>query len=118
MRTIPEADIVALLNGVKAQFPNGAGEAVDHWVIKQGLDSTDDPAIWVWVILKDALADRVSDVLVVNQIRDQIQDCLFNKLDVYFDFGLGVYVSFRSVSEQAQALAVHDRPRRRAAAAR
>jgi hypothetical protein len=118
MRTIPEADIIQLLDNVKGQFPNGAGEAVDHWVIKQGLDSTDDPAIWVWVILKDALADRVSDVLIVNRIRDLIQDCLFEKLDVYFNFGLGVYVSFRSVSEQAEALAMHERPRRRAARAR
>ncbi|MCK6514298.1 hypothetical protein L6R46_04480 [Myxococcota bacterium] len=115
MRTIPEADIVQLLNAVKGLFPNGAGEAVDHWVIQQGPDSTNDPAIWVWVILKDALASRVSDVRVVNQIRDLIQGCLYEELDVHFDFELYVYVRFRTVTEQAhledQELEI---PRRRA----
>ncbi|MBK7760928.1 MAG: hypothetical protein IPI35_31855 [Deltaproteobacteria bacterium] len=73
MRTIPEADIIQLLDNVKGQFPNGAGEAVDHWVIEQGPDSTDDPAIWVWVILQGCPGGPGQRRARRNQIRDLIQ---------------------------------------------
>lgn len=118
MRTIPEGQIVTLLDAQKRHFPNGAGEAVDHWVIEQGPDSMEKPAIRVWLIFKDELAGRLDDVQTSIQISDQIQGLLYAAFDVHFDFDLSVYVLFRSASEQAELLAPPQRRQRRAVGGR
>ena len=64
---------------------------VSSWHVETGPDATDDPAVWVWVMLEDEGVDfhtrsQLREI-VRNQVRDQTND------------GSWVYVRFRSASE-------------------
>jgi hypothetical protein len=71
----------------------GLPAPVSAWEVETGPDATDDPAVWVWVILRDEDVDfetrsRLRD-MVRKQVRDQTDD------------GSWVYVRFRSAAETA-----------------
>ena len=74
---------LAELRGLPAQ--------VRSWQVETGPDATDDPAVWVWVMLQDEDVDfetrsRLRE-MVREQVRHQTKD------------GSWVYVRFRGASE-------------------
>jgi hypothetical protein len=66
---------------------------VTDFAIKAGLDSSGDPAVWVWVITKDAPESEF--LKQARQIRPQVQETLQEA-----DIGRWPYIGFRSESEQ------------------
>ncbi len=64
---------------------------VSDWHVETGFDSTDDPAVWVWVTLKD---DEV-EFAKRWKLRSIIDDLVCEKVG---SFRL-VYTHFRSASE-------------------
>ncbi len=64
---------------------------VSDWHVESGFDSTDDPAVWVWVTLKD---DEV-EFAKRWKLRSIIDDLVREKIG---SFRL-VYTRFRSASE-------------------
>ncbi len=79
-------------------------EDIVDWLVEQGADSTGAPAIWVWVIIRDEGYDRVWHTKEFRKIERHVEGCLFELLDVHFDFELYIYVRFRLQSEQEQRL--------------
>ena len=77
---------LAELRGLPAQ--------VSSWQVQTGPDATDDPAVWVWVMLEDEEVDfqtrsRLRE-MVRNQVRHETKD------------GSWVCVRFRGASESVQ----------------
>ena len=69
-------------------------DIVTDFAIRAGLDSTGDPGVWVWAIIKDEAADpefRKQVAEVRRQADDALQDA---------DIGRWPYISFRTESEQ------------------
>lgn len=64
---------------------------VSNWHVETGFDSTDDPAVWVWAMLKD---DHV-EFAKRSQLRSIIRDFVKGKTDP----SIFVYVRFRAASE-------------------
>ncbi len=64
---------------------------VSSWHVETGPDSTDDPAVWVWAMLKD---DDV-EFAKRSQLRSIIRDLVEEKTDP----SMLVYVRFRGASE-------------------
>jgi len=73
------------------QFP----EFVLSWDFELGEDSTGDPAVWVWVIVRDDAADRPDFTKVSTGVEWKIREAFVAK-------GLGrwPFVRFRTASEQ------------------
>ena len=74
---------LAELRGLPAQ--------VSSWQVETGPDATDDPAVWVWVMLEDEAVDfqtrsRLRE-MVRNQVRNKTNDDSW------------VYVRFRGAPE-------------------
>ena len=63
--------------------------AVSDWEVKTGPDSTDDPAVWVWVYL----TDEVVDFETRARLRDMVRDRIGRETSDW------VYVYFRGASE-------------------
>ncbi|MCY4231607.1 MAG: hypothetical protein OXF26_12200 [Alphaproteobacteria bacterium] len=68
---------------------------VSSWHVETGSDSTDDPAVWVWAMLKD------DDVKFTkrSRLRSIIRDLVEEKTDS----SMLVYVRFRGASEVEQS---------------
>ncbi len=66
---------------------------VTDFAIKAGLDSSGDPAVWVWVITKDAPESEF--LKQARQIRPQVQETLQEA-----EIGRWAYIGFRSESDQ------------------
>ena len=51
--------MVADTNNIRAQLEDlrDLPTPVCSWLVKEGLDATDDPAIWVWALVEQADAD-------------------------------------------------------------
>ncbi len=64
---------------------------VSGWHVETGPDSTDDPAVWVWAMLKD---DDV-EFAKRSQLRSMIRDLVEEKTGP----SMLVYVRFRGASE-------------------
>lgn len=64
---------------------------MSDWEVQTGTDSADEPAVWIWAVLRDENAGI--DNLIA--IRDPVLDHVRRSSEV----PLGVYVSFRSVDE-------------------
>lgn len=64
---------------------------VSSWHVETGLDSTDDPAVWVWAMLKD---DDV-EFAKRSRLRSIVRDLVEEKTDS----SMLVYVRFRGASE-------------------
>ena len=81
-----DTEIRAALN----ELPALPTEVCD-WRIKTGIDSTDEPAAWIWAVLPDEQADF--DTLI--QIRDLVLSHFREQREAPFE----VYVSFNTVGE-------------------
>ena len=64
---------------------------VSSWHVETGLDSTEDPAVWVWAMLED---DEV-EFAKRSRLRSIIRDLVEEKTDS----SMLVYVRFRGASE-------------------
>ena len=64
---------------------------VSSWRVETGLDSADDPAVWVWAMLED----EEVDVDTGDKLRDVVRDAVRRETDDE----LWVYVRFRSTSD-------------------
>ena len=69
----------------------GLPARVRSWQVETGPDATDDPAVWVWIMLADEEVDfqtraRLRE-MVRNQVRHETND------------GSWVYVRFRGATE-------------------
>ena len=64
---------------------------VSDWLVQTGTDSADEPAVWIWAVLRDDGADF--DTLIA------VRDVVLAHVREQCEVPLGVYVSFRSVSE-------------------
>ncbi len=64
---------------------------VSWWHVETGIDSTGDPAVWVWAMLKDDEVEFVKRSRLRSMIRDVI--------DEMTDSMMLVYVRFRGASE-------------------
>lgn len=64
---------------------------VSSWEVETGPDATDDPAVWVWVMLTDEGVDFQTRSRLREIVRDQV---LHETND-----GSWVYVRFRTASD-------------------
>lgn len=69
---------------------------VAAWQIETGPDSTNDPAVWVWAILRDDDVDFDTRHLLRRMIRERVRKEAGPEVLVY--------VRFRTVSEMEQAM--------------
>lgn len=67
---------------------------VSSWHVETGPDSTEDPAVWVWTMLKN---DDV-EFAKRSRLRSIIRDLVHDKVDP----SMLVYIRFRGASEVAQ----------------
>ena len=74
---------LAELRGLPAQ--------VSSWQVETGPDATDDPAVWVWIMLEDEEVDFQTRSRLREMVRAQVR-CETND-------GSWVYVRFRDASE-------------------
>ena len=64
---------------------------VSSWHVGTGPDSTDDPAVWVWAMLKDEDVEFAKRSRLRSIIRDLVEEKT--------DSSMLVYVRFRGASE-------------------
>lgn len=64
---------------------------VSSWQVETGLDSTDDPAVWVWVMLEEEDVDF--------DTRSRLRDIVRARVRRETDDTSWVYVRFRGASE-------------------
>ena len=64
---------------------------VSSWHVETGPDSTDDPAVWVWAMLKDDDVEFAKRSRLRSIIRDLVEERT--------DSSMLVYVRFRGASE-------------------
>ena len=64
---------------------------VRSWQVETGPDATDDPAVWVWVMLEDEEVDF--------QTRSRLREMVRNQVRHETNDGSWVYVRFRGASE-------------------
>ncbi|TGG91621.1 MAG: hypothetical protein ERJ67_07700 [Aphanocapsa feldmannii 277cV] len=67
---------------------------VSSWQVETGSDSTDDPAVWVWAILKD------DDVEFKK--RSQLRSIIRDRVQKETGSSMLVYVRFRGASEMSR----------------
>ncbi|MDE0698316.1 MAG: hypothetical protein OXH76_21060 [Boseongicola sp.] len=64
---------------------------VSDWDVQTGTDSADEPAVWIWAVLRDENADFDALIAIRDLVLARVRDNSENPL--------GVYVSFRTVDE-------------------
>ena len=67
---------------------------VSSWHVETGTDSTDDPAVWVWAMLRDDEVEFAKRYRLRSMIRDLVHEMA--------DSSLLVYIRFRGASEVEQ----------------
>lgn len=67
---------------------------VSSWHVETGSDSTDDPAVWVWAMLRDDEVEFAKRSLLRSIIRDLVHETAGSSMLVY--------VRFRGASEVEQ----------------
>lgn len=77
---------------VAGQLPNWVAD----FRFETGEDSTGDPALWVWVLMRDEVADAVSDD-EVSAVRQRLFDAARRVNPERWP-----YIRFRTVAEQAE----------------
>lgn len=65
--------------------------SVSHWIVQPGIDSADEPAVWIWAVLSDKKVDIDSNIA----IRDLISDFI----ECHSEVPIRVYVSFKTTDE-------------------
>ena len=63
---------------------------VRAWLVKDGLDATDDPAVWVWALIEDRSADHES----LRRLKAMARELVRNATG-----GLWAYVLIRGADE-------------------
>ena len=81
-----EAEVRSIL----AELPE-LPASVSSWIVQAGVDSADEPAIWVWAVLPDDTADI--DTLI------SIKETVFDFIRERSEIPDWVYVSFKSKAE-------------------
>ena len=71
---------------------------VTSWLVETGTDSTDDPAIWVWAMLKEDVVDFAKRSRLRTMVRDRVRDLVQSE----GEHPTLVYVRFRGASEFVQ----------------
>lgn len=66
---------------------------VSGWEVETGVDSTDAPAVWVWVYLTEEEVDL--------ETRDRLRDMVRNLVRRKTESSIWTYVRFRGASEAA-----------------
>lgn len=69
----------------------GLPARVRSWQVETGPDATDDPAVWVWVMLADEGVDFQTRTRLREIVRDQVRH--------ETNDGSWVYVRFRGAAE-------------------
>ena len=72
----------------------GLPAPVVSWVVEEGLDATDEPAVWVWAVIEPKAADPESMTRLKGMARDVVRKATG---------GLWAYVLIRGVDEPAVA---------------
>ena len=67
---------------------------VSYWIVQTGVDSADEPAIWVWAVLSDYTTDF--------DIRIRIRDIVLDFIRERSDIPIWVYVGFKSKDEMGK----------------
>ncbi len=67
---------------------------VSEWKVRTGTDSADEPAVWIWAVLRDK--DTDFDALI--EIRDIVLGHLRETISTP-ESPLGIYVSFTSADD-------------------
>ena len=67
---------------------------IDSWEVESGLDWTDDPAVWVWALLRDENIDATIRRSLRKTIRALVHQRTGNEI--------GVYIRFRPASEPSR----------------
>ena len=68
---------------------------VRSWLVKEGLDATNDPAVWVWAIIEHPEADADN----LRRLKAIARDVVRKKTD-----GIWAYVLIRGADEPEPAL--------------
>ena len=77
--------------GSRASPASRTAHPVSSWHVETGPDSTDDPAVWVWAMLKDEDVEFAKR----SRLRSIIRDLVEEKTESF----MLVYVRFRGASE-------------------
>ena len=82
--------------GIRAQLEGlrNLPTPVRAWRVEEGLDATDDPAVWIWALIEQSDADADTLRKLKAMARDVVRD----------GTGLWAYVLVRGVDE-AEAIA-------------
>ena len=67
---------------------------VSNWIVQTDVDSTDEPAVWVWAVLPDEKTDL--------DTRIRIRDVVFDYIRKRSDIPIWVYVSFKTEAEMGK----------------
>lgn len=77
----------------------GLPDGVETWNINTGSDATGEPAVWVWVKIKDEILDRMNGTKR-EEIRDLISAAIQKKMIGQYGTSIPwVYVRFLGSSE-------------------
>jgi len=77
----------------KVRFPKG----IANLDFDLGNDSTGDPAVWIWIVVKDAAADVAASAETATRLSRDIRQALHKAGSDRWP-----YLSFRTVSEQKE----------------
>lgn len=62
---------------------------VRGWLVKEGLDASEEPAVWIWALIEPDEFDADRMTCLKTRVRDVVRDT----------FGLWAYVLVRGVDE-------------------
>ncbi len=85
---IDTASIQAKLEGL-----NNLPTPVRAWRVEQGLDATDDPAVWIWAMIDQSEADADTLRQLKAMARDVVRDVVRDGTDLW------AYVLVRGADE-------------------
>ena len=72
---------------------------VSDWHVETGMDSADEPAVWIWAVLPEEMANfEAADFDALIAVRDLVLEHVRKESEI----PLGVYVSFRTVGEMVE----------------
>ena len=74
---------------------------VSSWQVETGLDSTEDPAVWVWAILQDDDVEFDKRYQLRSIIHDLVRS-IIRDLVKEVDPSSFVYIRFRGASEEVE----------------
>ena len=86
---------------IRLEEVHGLPRGVDDWRVELGSDATGDPAVWVWLSVKDDVLDKM-DSKTRESIRGIVTSSIQKKLIGQYGTSIPwVYVRFRGASESA-----------------